>query len=232
MFRRLMMRRARTRQCSATAVFLAGSLLFFATLPLCGTGIPSHSPGAVDHKASYLIAVTGTSGLLGFVGHRHAVLATDWSADLKMNLDDLGHSRATLTIPTDKLVIDSSTAREKAGLGKGPSASDVRTIQKRMLGSEVLDATKYPQIRFTTTAIESQGNGRLRVTGNIEIHGRRQQVTVPVRYKTDGKQLEFDGDVNIRQTDFGLQPESVAGGTIKVKNSVSIRFHIVTVSGQ
>jgi polyisoprenoid-binding protein YceI len=218
---------ARTRRRSVTSIILATSLLFPGALFLHGKGMQSRADEAVDYNASYLVAITGTAGLFGFAGHRHAVLAGKWSADLKINFDDLGHSSATITAPTDKLIIDSPAARQKAGLGKGPSDSDVRTIQKRMLSSEVLDAAQYPQIRFTTTDIKAHGSGQLQVAGNMQIHGRPHPVTVQVRYRSGGQQTEFDGEFEIRQTDYGIKPESVAGGTVKVKDSVTIKFHIV-----
>ena len=127
-------------------------------------------------------------------------------------------------------MIDSEEARQKAGLGSGPSASDVQKIQQRMLGPEVLDAQRYPRIQFTTMSVENSGPGDLRVTGNFELHGRTKQVTVPVRYKhfeTGG--FGFYGDLKIRQTDFGLEPQTVAGRTVKVKDEVTIRFQVTIV---
>jgi polyisoprenoid-binding protein YceI len=223
---------ARARRRSAVSILLAAALLNPGALSLRGMGMESHADEAVDYNASYLIAITGTTGLFGFAGHRHSVLAGIWSADLKVNFDDLSHSSAIITVATAKLVIDSPTARQKAGLGKGPSNSDVRTIQKRMLSSEVLDAVQYPQIKFTTTAFKVQSRGQLQVTGNMQIHGLLHPVTVQVRYRSDGQQTEFDGEFNVRQTDYGIEPESVAAGMIKVKDSITIKFHIVMTAAQ
>jgi polyisoprenoid-binding protein YceI len=223
---------ARAMRRSVASILLTTSLLFPGALSLRGMGMQSHPDEAVDYNASYLIAITGTAGLFAFAGHRHAVLASEWSADLRMNFDDLSHSSATITVPTDTLVIDSPTARQKAGLGKGPSNSDVRTIQMRMLSSEVLDSAQYPQIKFTATGIKAQGSGQLQVTGNMQIHGRLHPVTVQVRFRSDGQQTEFDGEFNIRQTDYGIKPESVAGGAIKVKDSITVKFHIVMTAAR
>ncbi|HEX5411124.1 MAG TPA: YceI family protein [Terriglobia bacterium] len=187
----------------------------------------SQPDAAVDYRASYLVAITGTTGLFSFAGHRHAVLASAWSSDIKVNFTDLAHSSIAITVPADKLVIDSPAARQKAGMGAGPGDSEVRTIQKRMLGSEVLDAARYPQIKFTATSIKAQGGDKLQIDGNMEIHGRSHPVTIPVRYRSDGHQTECEGEFNIRQSDYGLKPESVAGGTVKVKDSITIKFHIV-----
>lgn len=217
----------RASRCFAAGVFLAAAVLLPGAQSLPGKGMQSHAVEAIDYNASYLIAITGTAGMFGFAGHRHAVLASAWSADLNVNLDDLSHSSATITAPADKLIIDSPSARQKAGLGKGPAESDVRTIQKRMLSSEVLDAAQYQQIKFTSTGFKLQGSGQMQVTGNMQIHGRPHPVTVQVQIRSHGQQTEFDGEFNIRQTDYGIKPESVAGGMIKVNDSITLKFHIV-----
>ncbi len=36
----------------------------------------------------------------------------------------------------------------------------------------------------------------------------------------------FEGDFKIRQTDFGMTPETPGGGTVKVSDEVQIRFRI------
>lgn len=226
------MQQARAKRCSASTILLATLLLIPGAPSLRGKGMQSQADEAVDYGASYLVAITGTTGLFAFAGHRHAVLASAWSADLKVNPDDLGHASAVITLPTDKLVIDTPAARQKTGLGKGPSESEMRTIQQRMLGSEVLDAARYPEIKFTATAIKAQGSSRLQVTGNMEIHGRSHPVTVHAQYSSDGQQTAFDGEFQIQQTDYGLKPESVAGGTVKVKDAITIKFHIVTRAAQ
>jgi len=222
------MQQARTTRRCASTILLATLLLIPGAPSLRGKGMQSQADEAVDYGASYLVAITGTTGLFAFAGHPHAVLANAWSADLKVNPDDLSHASAVITLPTDKLVIDTPAARQKAGLGKGPSESEMRTIQQRMLTSEVLDAARYPQIKFTATAIKTQGSSQLQVSGNMQIHGRVHPITVPVRRRSEGQQTEFDGEFNIQQTDYGLKPESVAGGTVKVKDSITIKFHIVT----
>jgi polyisoprenoid-binding protein YceI len=182
----------------------------------------------VDYPDSYLIAVTHKEGMLAvFAGHDHAVIAPKWSASVNIKPDDISHASATITVPTDNLVIDSREARQLAGLGGGPSTPDVRTIQQRMLSGEVLDAAKFPQIKFTSTAIQTKGNNKLLTSGEMEIHGRQHRVTFPVHFHSEGERTEFDGEFTIRQTEYGLQPESVAGGSIKVENAVTIRFHLV-----
>lgn len=184
----------------------------------------------VDYGSSYLIALTGKSGLFSFAGHNHAVVATRWSANFNLSLRDLDHSDVSIAIPATSLVIDSTEARHEVGLGQGPNEADVQTIQQRMLSSEVLNAKQFPLIKFAGTSMEIAGHDRLRVDGVFTLHGTSRRISVPLRYRVNGQSIVFDGTFNILQTDYRLKPESVAGGTIKVKNDVAIRIHVKLTS--
>jgi polyisoprenoid-binding protein YceI len=41
-----------------------------------------------------------------------------------------------------------------------------------------------------------------------------------------GEPGHYRGSATVRQTDFGIKPVSVAGGTIKVKDEVRVEFEI------
>jgi polyisoprenoid-binding protein YceI len=102
------------------------------------------------------------------------------------------------------------------------SASKRAEVQTRMIGPEVLDVTNFPDITFTSTAVDAVGPKRWQVTGRLTIHGQAQTVRVPVVLET-GK---YRGDVVIKQKDFGITPIRVAGGTVRVKDEVTVRFEI------
>ena len=107
------------------------------------------------------------------------------------------------------------------------SPSKRAEVQGRMLGPEVLDAKTYPQITFASTAIEPAGTGQWRVSGRLTIHGHTQLVTVPVTHEKGA----YRGRVRIKQRDYGITPISIAGGTVKVKDELSIEFEIVPATG-
>jgi len=203
------------------------ALLLPNTFTLVGAAQGSNSKYQVQQANSWLLAITDKTGLFSFAAHKHAVLATRWSARLTVHPEDPETSNATVTVPVSSLVIDSKEARQMAALGSGPSADDIRTIQERMLGPEVLDAKCYPEIQFTTTAIEKVGADQLRVTGKFQMHGHTRTVIIPVHYERAGNSgFIVQGEFGIRQTDFGMKPESVAGGTVQVKDEVSVRFRV------
>src|SRR5262249_53703399 len=65
-------------------------------------------------------------------------------------------------------------------LDPGLSADRRAEIQARMLGSEVLDAPRFPEISFVSTAIVPSGEQRWQVTGQLTIRDRAQTVTFAV----------------------------------------------------
>jgi YceI-like domain len=96
-------------------------------------------------------------------------------------------------------------------------------VQTRMLGPEVLDSAKFPEIAFTATTIGAAGADRWTVTGRLTIHGQTRPITFSVALR-DGHYL---GTVDLKQRDFGIQPISIVGGTVKVKDELKIEFDIV-----
>jgi len=120
------------------------------------------------------------------------------------------------------LLIDASQMRV---LDPGLSDADRHEVQERMLGPEVLEVAKYPEIRFRSTSIDRTADG-WRVTGQLTLHGATRPIVVAVTKD----RAHYRGTASFKQTDFGITPVSVAGGTVKVKDEVSIDFDIATRS--
>jgi polyisoprenoid-binding protein YceI len=103
-------------------------------------------------------------------------------------------------------------------------ATDKRSeVQIRMLGPEVLDSQKYPDIRFTSTAIEPAGPDRWMVTGRLSLHGEARST----RFSVARQEGRYRGTVVVKQRDFGIKPISIVGGTVKVKDELKVEFDIV-----
>lgn len=179
--------------------------------------------GALD--GSWVVAVTEKAGALGFLGHRHAIEVTDWTADVDWRPEDPASSRASFTVPASALRIDTDRAREIAGLGSGPGADDVEELQEKMLSSENLDAASHPRLRLEVTGVEPLKGGDLRVTADLTVKGRTRTVRFPVQVERSGSGATFSGSFTVAQSDFGIEPESIAG-VVKVADPVEIRFRV------
>src|SRR5205823_4018614 len=102
------------------------------------------------------------------------------------------------------------------------SDKDRAEIQSTMLGPEVLDAEHYKEIVFKSTRAEPMDGGSWRVQGSLTLHGETRDVAVEAR-ETGG---HYVGSTRFKQTEFGIKPVKVAGGTIRVKDEVRIEFDI------
>ncbi len=107
-------------------------------------------------------------------------------------------------------------------LDPGLAADRRAEVQARMLSADVLDAMKFPDITFTSTAIERAGDLRWNVTGRLTIHGQSRAIAFPVAL-VDGR---YRGEVAIKQRDFGIEPIRIAAGAVKVKDELKIQFEI------
>jgi polyisoprenoid-binding protein YceI len=114
-------------------------------------------------------------------------------------------------------------------LDPGESEKDRNEVEETMLGEQVLDATKYPQIRFSSTSVKAGSSAsRLAVEGSLVLHGVTKPLTVPVSVQVanDGT-LTADAEVLLLQSDFGITPYKAVGGTVRVKDKLKLIFHIV-----
>jgi len=134
------------------------------------------------------------------------------------------HGSVSATAPLS--VTMSVRARDLTVLDPDLSAAKRQEVQTRMIGPEVLDADQYPDITFTSTRIEPEGQDHWTVSGTLAIHGRSRPLVVDV---TRSRGL-YRGSVHIKQRDFGITPISIAGGTVKVKDELLIEFEIAATS--
>jgi polyisoprenoid-binding protein YceI len=205
-----------------TATGLLSALVVL--LPLLTTAAPRKL--VVDPARSHIVAITGKGGLLRFLGHQHAIQATEWSAEVTFDAEDPARSALRLRVPVRGLRIDTERAIALAGLTSRPSANTVQELQEKMLGPRFLDAAQFPEIVFASQAVESAGEGTLRVRGSLALHGQTRPVTTVVRVaRPDSASSRFTGEVTIKQTDYGVKPESVAG-VVDVADAVVIRFEV------
>ena len=83
----------------------------------------------------------------------------------------------------------------------------------------------YPLISFHSTKIEKTGVNHWLVTGELTLHGQSRPILAEVHYAEGA----YTGRSTIKQTDFGINPVSVGGGIVKVKNELDIQFVVVPI---
>ena len=99
-----------------------------------------------------------------------------------------------------------------------------------MLGPQVLDAERYPTIVFRSRSVEATGDDSLVIHGELTLHGRAQRLDVPVRrQRLEAGAVRLSADFTIRQSDYGIEPESIAG-IVNVADAIRVRVVIVTTA--
>ncbi len=98
--------------------------------------------------------------------------------------------------------------------------TDKRRIEESIV-REVLEAERYPEIRFVSTSATACGD-ELAITGLLALHGRARELVVEVR-RSDGMWVAV---ANVHQPDFGIRPYSAFLGTLRVRPDVSVRFAV------
>ena len=182
-------------------VFLPGLIIVGWTAP-AGT-----QPLPIDKAKSAVTIEVKKSGIFSAFGHDHEIAAP------------LAAGTIDSTAHTVELHFRSAALEVR---DHGVSDKDRAEIQRTMAGPEVLDAERYPEIVFRSTSVEAAGQEAWKVQGNLTLHGQTRPVTAQV-HDQGGR---YVGTVRFRQTEFGITPVKVAGGTVRVKDEIQIDFEI------
>lgn len=191
----------RARRAISVLMIVLGSLL--------GSVEAHGEKRAMDVERSVLKIHVYKAGFFSAFGHNHEVVAPIAEGAVEQSAN-----------PGVELRVD---ARKLRVVDPELSPNKRAEVQKTMDGPQVLDSSRFPEIRFGSTAVEKAGANHWIVRGNLTLHGEMRPVTVDVTEK-DGR---YQGSATLRQRDFGIQPISLAGGTVKVKDEVKIEFEIV-----
>ena len=175
----------------------------------------------VDAAASSVRVHVGKSGAFSFAGHKHEVVAPALSGEVTADAADLSASHVALTFEAAALKV----------LPEGEPAGDPPKVEEAMRGPKVLDSARFPAIRFKSQRVSGReaGGGAydLELTGELALHGMTRTITLPVHVEVAGDVLTASGKTVLRHDQFGMQPVSVAGGSVKVKNEIAIDYRIV-----
>ena len=162
----------------------------------------------IDIAASKVTVHVSKSGLFSAFAHNHIIEAPVASGHI-----DLDKTSVELKFhAADMKVMDPDV-----------NDSDRAEIDHTMKSAGVLDATQFPEIGFVSKTVEVLEANRFLVYGDLTLHGVTKAIELPVSF-ADGR---YTGSVKLKQTDFGITPVKIAGGTVRVKDEIEIVFEIV-----
>lgn len=204
-----------------------------AAAPLAAAPAVEGATYHVQPAGSRVLAVARRAGLLRALGHDHAIEGTRLAGSVTWEPDAPAGERVggEVVVDATALDIDAPAARRAAGLGAGPSGSDLEEIRRTLHGPRGLDTARSPSIRLVLRRAEVAGGASpsdpaavTRVEGELTLRGRTGPVAIPVTVGRSGTRLLVRGRTEVRQTDFGIEPVSVAAGLVKVRDAVEVSF--------
>lgn len=162
----------------------AGLAMLAAAAVLAGPAIPAGSY-SLDPQTASLVAKTSHLGGL----YRSTVRFRNLSGGA--NYDPATRQIARVVITVDPNAVDAAS----------PALAEAVV--------RAFEPEKYPEIRFASTALSMDGDGRGRLDGNLTMHGRTRPISLEVAFKGDSggqatTRLEFSGVGRVRRTDFGM----------------------------
>lgn len=173
-------------------------------------------------------------GALARLGHNHVMTAQGVGGRVWLH-PQFERSGFELSVPVKELVVDDPASRRAAGSAFPADIpqADKDATRRNMLRAQVLDAEAYPEITLTAARVAGTTEAS-ELTVRITIKGVSEEVQVPATLDIEGGRLIAQGEFDVLQSQFGIEPFSVALGALQVQDRVHIRFRIVAlpVGGQ
>ncbi len=154
-----------------------------------------------DASNSAVHVFTFKEGLLSPMAHDLKLAVTSFSIEF-----DGAAVRATFDAASLRVVTPMRNGVEKAGLLPPALYAEIEKNAR----NDVLNAARFPQVKFEGEASETE------LHGTLTLHG----VSRPLRAPRLGNSVELKLDVR----DFGIKPFTAMLGALKVKPELLVRF--------
>ncbi|GMV30163.1 MAG: polyisoprenoid-binding protein [Rhodanobacteraceae bacterium] len=130
--------------------------------------------------------------------------------EVLLDTADLTKSSVSVTIPIDSL------------------RTDVPKFDEHLRSSDFFDLAKFPTATFKSTKVEKAGDNKLKVTGDLTIHGVTKPAVLDVTVNKIGDHpmakkptAGFDATTVVKRSDFGM-------GNYVPNVSDEVKIHITT----
>lgn len=159
-------------------------------------------------------------------GHNHVIIG-QVRGELGVS-DSVAATGFRFEIPVESLEVDASASRSEEGGEFAAAVSDQarKGTRDNMLGSDVLDAANYPFIRIESVSLVGP-RWNPQVTARITVRGKTSELEFPAAVFEQPGSLTVIASFRVLQSDLGMQPFSVLGGAIRVRDAIDIRVRLV-----
>lgn len=134
-----------------------------------------------------------------------------------------------------------NVAATKIDVSIDASSIDTREPQRdgHLKSADFLDVEKFPAITFESKKVEAAGDGELKVTGDLTIHGTTKEVVLDVEGPTPEAKDPFgnvrvgaSGKTKIKRSEFGLTwNAALETGGFLVGDDLKIELDVSAIRG-
>lgn len=86
---------------------------------------------------------------------------------------------------------------------------------KHIMSSDILNASKYPTATFKSTSIQDMGDGKVKVNGDLNLHGVTKAISFDAALIGEGKspwgdyRAGFEGSADLKFADFNIDTKKI-----------------------
>ena len=141
-----------------------------------------------------------------------------------VNWDDKDITKSTIDVTIDATSVDT----------REPDRD------KDLKSENFFDVAKYPSMTFKSKKIEQAGAGKLKVTGDLTMHGVTKEVTLdvegptpPIKDPWGNTRVALNATTTINRQDFGVKwNKTMDGGGVVVSDNVNVTIDAELVKQQ
>jgi polyisoprenoid-binding protein YceI len=217
----------------ATLAGLAGAFALAYFVLLGGTSPPPLTLGTSTSTPSVTLLPgqvpgTWTVGSGSVAGYR----VREQLADLPAQSDAVGRTSSvtgTMTLEASSTGYTVGAAGLEVDVSTLKSDRDMRDERIHSIG---LESDRFPRASFTLTSAitlpTTATNGAeldVSAVGDLMIHGTTKRVTIPLKARFTGSEIEVVGSITFPFADFRMSPPSI-GGFVSVQDNATMEFDL------
>ena len=134
------------------------------------------------------------------------------------------------------VIDDSDITKSSVDVTIDASTVDTREPDrdKDLKSPNFFDVSKYPTLTFKSTKVENAGDGKLKVTGDLTLHGVTKSVVLdvtapktPIKDPWGLQRTAVSGTTKINRQDFGMNySKTLDNGGLMISNDVDITLDV------
>jgi polyisoprenoid-binding protein YceI len=173
----------------------------------------------IDPRLSRFQVRAYAGGMLSAFGHNPVIAIRDFSGEARFQPELLEDASLHLTFAAASMAVTNDISEKD------------RAEIERAMQEQVLESARYPNIAFDSSGVTAsktgEGQYRVKIDGNLTLRAVTRNQQIPAFVNLTGDTFRANGEFTLKQTDYGIKPVSVAGGSLKLKDELKFIFDIV-----